>query len=219
MQKIQRFPFSFIPISIFSYKCCIRHPIKPETNFYDSDISVVCFCQHTCEKKTWDKRIFTCFFPSFTFSSSHPSTLSQRVCVCVNELVCVWGVCMEVRVCRASGGDLGGIYGLIPSTAAKMGWASIAVDAASLSLAFVSVRLPLNRPWVGRSCPQPPACSAASVGTAGTDRARAKRIQTGSAAVITTLLTIPSLSLWPKTATELGHSSPIDGFSKLVNVF
>ncbi len=51
---------------------------------------------------------------------------------------------MEGRVCRASGGHLGGIYGLIPSTAAEMCW-SIAVDAASLSFAFVSVRLPFNR--------------------------------------------------------------------------
>lgn len=152
--------------------------------------------------------------PSFTFS-----TLSQRVCVCMS--VCVRGVCMEVRVCRASGGDLGGIYGLIPSTAAEMGW-SIAVDAASLSFAFVSVRLPLNRLWVGRSCPQPPSCSAASVGTAGTDRVRAKRIQMGSAAVITTHLTIPSLSLslWAQThATDLNHSRSLDGFSKWVIIF
>ncbi len=155
-------------------------------------------CQHTCEKLEfrWSLNESLPVSPVLHLQQFSPLH-SLSACVCMSVCVCVGGVCMEVRVCRASGGDLGGIYGLIPSTAAEMGWASIAVDAASLSFAFVSIRLPLNRPWVGRSCPQPPSCSAASVGTAGTDRARAKRIQTGSAAVITTLLTIPPPSLSP----------------------
>lgn len=83
--------------------------------------------------------------PSFTSAlvTRHSPSACARLCGDV-------GVPGERR-------DPGGIYGLIPSTAAEMGWPWIAVETASLSFAFVSIRLHLNRLWVGKNRPQPSA--------------------------------------------------------------
>jgi len=104
-------------------------------------------------------------------------------------------------VCRVSG-----IYGLIPSTAAEMGWPWIAVDAASLSFSFVSVRLPLNRPRVGRSCPQhPPALLPAWVQRASTGSEprgfRRDQLQSSQRCSVCPPLSL-SLSLWSLQSRE-----------------